>query len=86
MQIVVYSTSTSPYSKTLKEYLHSINVPFVEKLIDQNDLVKKEMARFTQGYMGVPFTVIQKDDNSIETVIGFDKNKIEQILAKNKSL
>jgi hypothetical protein len=35
------------------------------------------------GFLGVPFTVIQKDDGSRENVIGFDKGKLEQILPIN---
>ena len=30
--------------------------------------------------MGVPFTVISKDDGSQVTVLGFDKDKINQAL------
>jgi hypothetical protein len=32
------------------------------------------------GFLGVPFVVIIKDDESKETIVGFDKNKINQVL------
>ena len=82
MQIIVYSTNTSSYSKKLKEYFHTKGLVFTEKLIDQNDLAKRELSSYNQGYMGIPFTVIQKDDKTLETVVGFDQGKIDQILSK----
>lgn len=77
---IIYATTTCPYCKMLKEYLVSRNVEFVEKLVDQDELAKEEMMKASGGFLGVPFTVITKSDGQIETVIGFDKNKINQAL------
>ena len=32
------------------------------------------------GFLGVPFSVIVKDDGSKENVIGFDKGKLNSVL------
>jgi len=32
------------------------------------------------GQLGVPFTVIKKEDGQEEKILGFDKTKIDQIL------
>lgn len=80
MKIVVYSTTTCPYCKLLKDYLASKNMIFEEKLVDQNDTAKTEMMGESKGFLGVPFTIITKDDNTKETVVGFDKGKLDQIL------
>lgn len=64
----------------LKDYLTEKNVAFTEKLVDQDELAKEEMVRDSGGFLGVPFTTIAKDDGSKATVIGFDKNKIDEIL------
>lgn len=78
--ITIYSTTTCPYCKMLKEYLVSQNVEFTEKLVDQDEAAKEEMMQASGGFLGVPFTVIKKEDGSSENVIGFDKSKINQTL------
>lgn len=79
MKITIYSTTTCPYCKSLKDYLNEKNIAFQEKLIDQSDSSKKEMLEESDGFMGVPFLVIEKE-NVKEKIIGFDKNKINQVL------
>jgi len=59
-------------------------VSYEEKLVDQNDEAKEEMMRKSDGYLGVPFTVITKEDTSEETVLGFDKKRIEEIIGDTK--
>jgi glutaredoxin 3 len=81
MQIILYSTTTCPYCQLLKKYLQEKKLGFTEKLIDQDEAAQKEMLAVSAGFQGVPFTVITKDDGTKETVIGFDKGKLEQVLA-----
>ena len=59
-------------------------VSYEEKLVDQNDEAKTEMMEKSGGYLGVPFTVITKEDGGEETVLGFDKAKIEGIIGGTK--
>jgi len=80
MKFIIYGTSSCPYCKMLKDYLTSKNVVFVEKLVDQDESIKNEMEMESGGFLGVPFTVITKDDGTKENVIGFDKGKLDQIL------
>ena len=80
MQIIIYSTTTCPYCNTLKEYLQAKSIAFTEKLIDQDKAAGEEMEKESGGFKGVPFIVITKDDNTKETIIGFDKGKINSIL------
>lgn len=64
----------------LKDYLGSNNVAFTEKLVDQDEVARAEMTQDSGGFLGVPFSVITKDDGSKETVVGFDKGKLNSIL------
>ena len=64
----------------LKDYLSSKNVSFTEKLVDIDDIAQKEMTEVSGGFLGVPFTSIVKDDGTKETVMGFDKGKLNSIL------
>ncbi|MGB6881968.1 MAG: glutaredoxin family protein [Microgenomates group bacterium] len=84
MQITVYTTTTSPYCKTLEDYLEERNFSFTEKIIDQDDAAKEEMIKESGGFLGVPFTVIVKDDGVKVAIIGFDKGKINETLGIQK--
>lgn len=81
MTFTIYSTTSCPYCKMLKDFLTSKNISYVEKLVDQDEAAKTEMASVSGGFLGVPFSVIVKDDGTKETVIGFDQGKLEQILS-----
>ena len=80
MTITIYSTTTCPYCRQLKEYLTSRNIAFSEKLIDQDETAQKEMEGLSNGYLGVPFTCIVSNDGKKETVLGFDKGKLNSVL------
>jgi len=67
----------------LKDYLGEHSFSFSEKLVDQDDAARDEMAGISGGFLGVPFTLVVKDDGSKETIIGFDKNRIDEILGIN---
>ena len=81
MTIKIYSTTSCPYCKMLKDYFVSKNMSFEEKLVDQDETAKNEMATISDGFLGVPFTAVTKDNGEVITVIGFDKGKLEQVLA-----
>lgn len=80
MQIVIYSTVTCPYCKMLKNYLTENGLIFTEKLVDEDEAAKTEMMASSNGFLGVPFTVIMEDNGVKENIIGFDKGKINEIL------
>lgn len=62
-----------------KSYLDSKGIQYENIFVDQNDDAASEMINIS-GQMGVPFTVITKDDNSQVTILGFDKAKINETL------
>ena len=64
----------------LKDYLNEKQIVFTEKLVDMDENAKEEMSGVSNGFFGVPFIVITKDDGTRETVVGFDKGKIDSIL------
>jgi len=84
MKLTVFSTTTCPYCLMLKNYLKEKNITFSEKLVDQDDLAREEMLVDSGGFMGVPFTLVVKDDGTKDTVVGFDKGKFEKILQIQK--
>lgn len=80
MQVTVYATTTCPYCKMLKKYLEEKNIAFTERFVDQDEAAHKEMMKESSGFLGVPYTVVTKDDGTKESIIGFDKEKINQVL------
>jgi hypothetical protein len=58
----------------------SKNVVFTEKLVDTDEAAKTEMMTSSGGFLGVPFTLVVKDDGTKETVVGFDQGKINSVL------
>ncbi|OGM04503.1 hypothetical protein A2715_01215 [Candidatus Woesebacteria bacterium RIFCSPHIGHO2_01_FULL_39_32] len=80
MQVIVYTTVTCPYCKMLKDYLESKNITYSEKLVDQDDVAREEMSKVSGGFLGVPFTLVVKDDGTKGTIIGFDKNRVNEML------
>jgi glutaredoxin len=84
MQITLYSTTTCPYCRMLKDYLARRSLPFEEKLVDLDDDAKDKMLAESGGFLGVPFTVIVKEDGEKEKIIGFDVEKLDRVLGYNK--
>ena len=81
MTIKIYKTTTCPYCKMEAEYLNSKGVKFEEIYVDKDPKAVEEMMA-ESGQMGVPFTVITKDDGSRVTILGFDKRKLDSALAQ----
>ncbi len=80
MQIIVYATTTCPYCKMLKDYLKEKNFAFTEKLVDLDEAAREEMMTSSKGFLGVPFTVVNLDNGAKETIVGFDKGRLDSVL------
>lgn len=78
-KITIYTTKTCPFCKMEKTYLDSKNIPYTEIFVDENPEEAQKMIEIS-GQMGVPFTVIDKDDGQRVTILGFDQPKIEATL------
>lgn len=79
-KITVYSTNTCPYCVMLTRWLGEKNIEFTEYKVDTNPIAAQAMINLS-GQRGVPFTTIEKDDGSIEKVLGFDPNRIQSAIA-----
>jgi glutaredoxin 3 len=82
MKIVIYTTTECPYCKMLKTYLSEKSIQFEEKNTTDNPEIQREMAQLSDGFLGVPFTVIYKDDQ-VHKITGFDKPRFDTILEIN---
>jgi glutaredoxin-like YruB-family protein len=73
-KVKIYTTPTCPFCLMTKEYLKEKGIEFEEIDVSKDENAAMEMIK-KSGQMGVP--VIEIDN---EIVIGFDKEKIDQIL------
>lgn len=78
-KIKIYSTTTCPYCKMLKQYLNEKNIQFEDVLIDQQP-DQMQASVDTCGSMGVPCTHIIKDDGTEVNILGFNKEEIDKAL------
>lgn len=74
MQIKIFSTPTCMYCQTLKAFLKEKNIAFEDIDVSRDEVALKEMVD-RSGQMGVP--VIDIDG---QIVVGFDRNKIVELL------
>jgi len=78
MKIKIYSTPTCGYCKLLKQYLDEKKISYEEVDVSSDVKQQEEMIKKT-NQQGVPVTIIE-DEGKEEIIIGFDKNKIDEIL------
>jgi glutaredoxin-like YruB-family protein len=79
VEIKVYSTPTCPYCKMAKTYLDEKGVKYQDLDVTQDAAARDEMIQ-KSGQMGVPVITVNG-----ELVIGFDKERLEDLLKAGES-
>jgi glutaredoxin-like YruB-family protein len=72
--VIVYSTPSCPWCIRVKQFLKENNILFLEWDVSVDKVAADEMVK-KSGQMGVP--VLDIDG---EIIVGFDKDKIKQLL------
>lgn len=65
----------------LKSWLDDKKVDYTEYKVDQSPEAAKKMVE-QSGQMGVPFSVIEHDDGTVDQILGFDRPTFEESLRK----
>jgi glutaredoxin 3 len=78
MDIKVFTAPACGYCHQVKSFLDGFGVKYTEYDVSRDRTAAEEMVRLT-GQMGVPVTVING-----EAVIGFDRGRIQALLAIGK--
>lgn len=73
-KVKIYSIPTCPHCIRAKQFLKDNNIEFQDMDVSSNKTATEEMIRIS-GQMGVPVLVIDG-----EIIVGFDKEKIKQVL------
>jgi glutaredoxin 3 len=77
--IKIYSTGWCNFCKAEKRFLDTHHLKYDDVNIEADAEAEREMYQ-TSGQMGVPFTVITKDDGTKVSVLGFDQPRLAQVL------
>lgn len=76
MDVKIYTTPTCGYCHQAKRFLAERGVKFIEHDVSRDRAAADEMVSLT-GQMGVPVIVVGD-----EVVVGFDRNRLESLLAR----
>lgn len=63
----------------LKKWLDEKKVPYTNYMVDENPYAAQVMIQ-QSGQMGVPFSVVEKEDGTQHKILGFDRQKFEAAL------
>lgn len=78
--ITIFTTTTCAYCPMVKKYLSAKGLAYEEVNLDQNPQRQQE-ALALSGALTVPVTVVTKDDDSKEVVVGFNLSKLAPAVA-----
>ena len=78
-KVTLYTTSTCPFCLMQKKYFAEKNVQYTNILVDKQPDEAMKMVEIS-GQMGVPFTVVDREDGTRVTILGFDKTKIDDAI------
>lgn len=78
--ITIFTTNTCGYCSMVKKWLGSKGHSYHEVNLDQNPDRQAE-ALALSGALTVPVTVVTKDDDSREVIVGFNLSKLAPAVA-----
>lgn len=71
----MYTTTTCAYCVMVKKWLQSKNLAYEEINLDEKPELRAEVTRISGG-MTVPVTVVTKNDDTQEIVVGWNLAKL----------
>ncbi len=78
--ITIYTTNTCAYCVMVKKWLKSKKLAYEEVNLDENPERAKEALEIS-GQMAVPVTVVTKDDDTKEVIVGYNLAKLAPAVA-----
>lgn len=78
--ITIYTTNTCAYCSMVKKYLQSKGQQYSEVNLDKNPEKQKE-AFDASGALTVPVTVVTKEDDSKQVVVGYNLSQLAPALS-----
>ena len=79
-KLKLYSSHTCPYCMMEKKWLDEKNVAYELIYVDDDQEAAVDLVRRT-GQRGVPITEVIYDDDEVDFIVGFDRGKLEGVVA-----
>lgn len=79
-RVTIFTTNTCAYCGMVKKYLTAKGVGYEEVNLDQNPERQAEAQKIS-GVLSVPVTVVTKQDDSREVIIGYNLAKLAPAVA-----
>ncbi len=73
--VTIFTTNTCAYCVMVKKWLSSKNIAYEEVNLDNNPERAEEAYKLT-GQLAVPVTVVTKEDESKEVIVGYNLAKL----------
>ena len=78
-KITVYTTNSCAYCSMVKKWLDSKGVEYSVINLDEQPEMQKQIFE-KSGALTVPVTLIEKDDNTEEVVIGYNLSRLSSVI------
>lgn len=78
--VTIFTTNTCAYCVMVKKWLAAKNIAYDEVNLDNNPERAEEAYKLT-GQLAVPVTVVTKDDESKEVIVGYNLAKLAPAVA-----
>jgi len=75
MTTTIYTTPTCAFCKATKAFFQEKGVQYKEIDVSSDVAAAQDMVA-QSGQMGVPVTIIKKDNDTKEIIVGFDQKKL----------
>lgn len=79
-QVLIYTTNTCAYCKSVKDYLTQKKVSYEEINLDDHPDRRQDLLALS-GQFAVPVTVITKNDDSRDVTVGFNLPKLASAIS-----
>ena len=79
-KVTIFTTNTCGYCQMVKKYLSAKGVGYEEVNLD-NEPARQAEALALSGAMTVPVTVVTKEDDSQEVIVGYNLAKLAPAVA-----
>lgn len=79
MDVTIYTTHTCAFCAREKEFFGEHGIEYTEHYVDEDREKAEEMIK-RSGQMGVPFTVIVDDEGEEHEILGFQQEKLKEVL------
>lgn len=81
-QVTIYTTPTCTFCKQTKAFYQENNIEYEEKNVAEDTAAAQEMVEKSHQ-MGVPVSVVHKDEGDPDIIVGFDKAALMKALNIN---